>query len=122
MWMVAIEASLRSATLPTTCRRLRIRLDLEQGGPPDGTAVLPRWTQVPIHAALAVARRWPAGDTCLRRCLLVGHRIRELGPVLRIGVRRDEHGAFRAHAWLEIDGRTLDAGAEGFTTLRTTAR
>jgi hypothetical protein len=32
--------------------------------------------------------------------------------VLRIGVRKDDLGAVRAHAWLEVGGRTLDPLAE----------
>ena len=113
-----IEVGLRRSTVPDLCRWLRIRIDVDSATAP-GTdpAVLPRWTATPVRACLAVAARWPAGDTCLRRCLLLGHRLRALDPVLRIGVRRDEGGAFGAHAWLELDGRTLDGSAGGFATL-----
>lgn len=113
-----IEIELRRSTVPDLCRRLRIRLDLDSATAPGADpVVLPRWTATPVRACLEVAARWPAGDTCLRRCLLVGHRLRTLDPVLRIGVRRDEVGAFGAHAWLEVDGRTLDGSAGGFTAL-----
>lgn len=113
-----IEIGLRRSTVPDLCRRLGIGIDVDNAtAPGPDPAVLPRWAATPVRACLAVAARWPAGDTCLRRCLLVGHRLRALGPVLRIGVRRDEAGAFGAHAWLELDGRTLDASAGGFTAL-----
>lgn len=100
-----------------------MRVDLDAAAPPADSAgslspwTLPRWTRPRVQAALLVAERWPAGDTCLRRCLLVGHRLRRLDPVLRIGVRRDETGVFQAHSWLEIAGRSLDAGSDGFATL-----
>ena len=67
--------------------------------------------------ALLATSRWRAGDTCLRRCLLLGQRLRRLDPVLRIGVRRDEPGAFQAHSWLKISGRSLDIGSADFETL-----
>lgn len=121
--MTLIELSLRTSDLTTTCRRLGVRHDLESAAPaPVEVAVLPRNTRAAVLAALAVVARWPAGDTCLRRSLLTGHRLRRLGPVLRIGVRRDEKGAFSAHSWLEIEGRTLDPTASEFSVLGSTGR
>lgn len=119
LWtMVVIEAGLRTTDLPTTCRRLRVGLDLKSATPPVlDVAVLPRKTRAAMWAAKAVASRWPAGDTCLRRCLLVGHRLRALDPVLRIGVKRGADGAFAAHSWLEIHGRTLDPTASEYAVL-----
>lgn len=116
--MVAIEALLRTTDLPTTCRRLGIACDLASADPPaTEVAVLPRRTRRVVLACRMVVAHWPAGDTCLRRCLLTGHRLRRLHPVLRIGVRRDEDGRFSAHSWLEVGGRTLDAAAQEFGTL-----
>ena len=116
--MVLIELSLRTSDLPTTCRRLGVRFDLDSAAPPAAErAVLPPELWATVRACRAVLLRWPAGDTCLRRCLLVGHRVRRLRPVLRIGVRRGDDGAFAAHSWLEIDGRTLDPTAAGYSTL-----
>src|SRR5690348_4475058 len=93
--LLVIEASLRRTTLPVTCRRLRVRLDLDGVAPPGGgVPPLPRWALPRVRAARFVSARWPAGDTCLRRCLLLGNRLRDLDPVLRIGVRRDGSGAF----------------------------
>jgi hypothetical protein len=116
--MMVIEISLRTASLPTTCRRLGVGCDLVGVGPPAAApAVLPRNKRAAVRACLAVVSRWPPGDTCLRRCLLLGHRLRGLQPVLRIGVKRDQNGAFAAHSWLEIGGRTLDPSASEFVAL-----
>lgn len=117
-WLLVIESCLRGGTLPATCRRLGVRLDLSTAAAPaEKVVTLPHFARIPMRAALAVTAFWPAGDTCLRRCLLIGHRLRVLGPVLRIGVRRDAAGVFSAHSWLEFDGRTLDPGATGFAAL-----
>lgn len=116
-WMVRIEVSLRRHDLATTCRALGIGHDLDSAAPPaTERAVLPRRARPAVLASRFVVALWPAGNTCLRRCLLIGHRLRELSPVLRIGVRRDGAGLL-AHSWLEIDGRTLDPSAAGFATL-----
>lgn len=119
LWtMTVIETSLRTVDLPATCRRLRLRLDLKSETPPGmDPVVLPRNTRAAMWAARAVISRWPAGDTCLRRCLLIGHRLRALDPVLRIGVKRDAQGTFAAHSWLEIRGRTLDPTATEYAVL-----
>ena len=117
-----IEMSLRRTTLPITCRRLRVRLDLAGAAAAEGAVpVLPRWAWPRVRAANLVTAHWPAGDTCLRRCLLVGNRLRRLDPVLRIGIRR-AGGTFGAHSWLEIDGRPLDVDAGEFGVLGRTVR
>lgn len=116
--MVVIEISLRTSDLPATCRRLRVACDLDGLAPPAADlAVLPRRTRPAVLASLAVVSWWPAGDTCLRRCLLIGHRLRRLGTVLRIGVKRDANGEFSAHSWLEFDGSTVDPTAFEFAPL-----
>jgi hypothetical protein len=64
---------------------------------------------------------WPFGGTCLRRSLLVGNRLRSLGPTIRIGV--GPSGApMAAHAWVEIDGGYFDPEAARFSALSKTAR
>ena len=116
--MARIEISLRRSDLRATCRRLGVRCDLTSTtAPADSPAVLPRWTRAPIRASYFVVSHWPAGDTCLRQCLLIGHRLRDLEPVLRIGVRREADGAFSAHSWLEIDGKALDPTAARYAVL-----
>ncbi len=116
--MVVIEISLRTTDLRATCRRLGVSCELASPAlPATELAVLPRRTRRAVRASLVVVSHWPAGDTCLRRCLLVGHRLRKLQPVLRIGVKRDTRGEFSAHSWLEFGGRTLDPTASEFATL-----
>jgi hypothetical protein len=50
--------------------------------------------------------RYPWNRTCLRRAAILYYMFRSTGRVvsLCIGVRRDEHGALLAHAWLLRDG------------------
>jgi hypothetical protein len=115
--MVRIEVLLRRSDLRETCRCLGVRCDLTSTSGAKTLAVLPRHTRAPIRASYFVVSRWPAGDTCLRQCLLIGHRLRELSPVLRIGVRREADGTFSAHSWLEIDGGALDPAAERYAVL-----
>ena len=50
---------------------------------------------------------------CLRRSLVMGHVLRRHDPVLRIGVRRTD-GGFSAHAWVEVAGEAVEAGAEEY--------
>ncbi|WP_379617337.1 lasso peptide biosynthesis B2 protein [Pseudonocardia sp. GCM10023141] len=116
--MVAVEVLLRTQDLPTTCRMLGVQYDPADSSPPSEVAArLPRRVRRRVLASTMVIAHWPAGDSCLRRCLLIGHRLRREGPALRIGVRRTESGAFSAHSWLEFDGRTLDPTASAFATL-----
>jgi hypothetical protein len=121
--MVFIELSLRWSDLPTMCRRLRLALDLDSGVPPASeVVVLKGRSRRVVRGTLIVAAHWPAGDTCLRRSLLLGHRLRRMRPVLRIGVKRDADGAFLAHSWLELDGATFDPSSVDFVALGAVGR
>lgn len=70
--------------------------------PPD--ADLAEWTET-------VLRRLPPPwrYTCLRRGIVLYYLLRKAGrqATLHIGVRRDDHGAFVAHAWLTRAGALL---------------
>lgn len=136
---VAVETGLRVTTLPRLCGLLGVRLGIEPGraGAADGAAgESPHGTRIPAadpsgavailpvgaRARVAACNRvmgvWPFGDTCLRRCLLLGQRLRRLDPVLRIGVHADgPAGRPGAHSWLEIGGLPLEAGVERFALL-----
>lgn len=115
-WLTRIELRLRRHPLPVVCRKLGIELDLRSAAPPATEhVVLPRRTRTAVLACTYAVARWPLGGTCLRNCLVLGHRLRMLDPVLRIGVRRD--GELSVHSWLEIAGRTLDATAVQYATL-----
>lgn len=115
---VAVEVGLRVTTLPRLARALGVRLDGPPADPADPLAVLPAWTRLPLSRVEAVLRRWPWDDTCLRRSLVAGQRLRGLDPVLRVGVRHGaQPGAVAAHAWLEVGGRRIDRSAEGYVPL-----
>lgn len=117
-WLTRIELGLRRRDLPSLCRTLGIDFDLRSAAPPaTDQVILPRRTRTAVLACAYAVAVWPAGDTCLRRCLVLGRRLRMLDPVLRIGVRRD--GELVVHSWLEIGGRTLDATAGQYATLGT---
>ena len=114
--LARIEWSLRHEPLPRTAARSRLTLspDGEPGAP--GRPSLPVWAKRRGELALAVLRRGPVPDTCLRRALLLGHRWAALSPTLVIGVRETE-GRIAAHAWLRIDGIDLDPTAPEFAVL-----
>jgi hypothetical protein len=115
--LARIEWGLRRSTLP----KLVGRLGIGWGGAPKAidpeVDALPSWAGRRFRIALAVCKRWPFGDTCLRRSLLIGNRLSSLEPVLRIGVDRPAEGLL-AHAWLEIDGRSLDPESKNFATMQ----
>ncbi|MFL5385710.1 MAG: lasso peptide biosynthesis B2 protein [Longimicrobiaceae bacterium] len=64
----------------------------------------------------AAARRVPDAS-CLTRALAARWLLAEaaLDSTLHFGHRRDERGAFAAHAWLEHEGRVLVGGDEDLT-------
>jgi len=86
-------------------------------------AAAPRPRARPAHAGVspdrmawlvrAAARRVPDAS-CLTRALAVRWLLAEasLDSTLHFGHRRDERGAFAAHAWLEHQGRVLVGGEE----------
>lgn len=123
---LVVEAGLRLSTLPRLTRLLGIRLaeDCVSGKQQD-SALRPglpvTWIRRRALAVNRVFRHWPFDDTCLRRALVLGHRLRRLDPALVIGVRYDESGAVAAHAWLVVAGVSLDPLAtqyEAFSDLR----
>ena len=56
---------------------------------------------------------------CLPRSVALAAMLERAGahPVLILGCRRGEDAAWVAHAWVEVDGRPLDAGAGAFMPL-----
>lgn len=112
-----VEWGLRRGTLPQLCDRLGVRLESGPTGSvpvqPAWPATVPRWQVVQVVTLVGrLTRRWPFGDTCLRRCLVTGHLLARIGtPVtVVIGVRRVD-GVVQAHSWLEIGGMSLDASS-----------
>jgi transglutaminase superfamily protein len=69
-------------------------------------------------AVTTAARHVPGARHCLTKAI-VGRSLLEAAGVpvsLRVGVRRDDDGAIRGHAWLDgPDGVVMDAGEDPFT-------
>jgi hypothetical protein len=108
------EWGLRYRTLPATARALGVGTHAIQSATqetivePDRLA-LPAWAWRRARIAAIVMRRWPFGDTCLRRALVTGNRLAPLAPQLMIGVHAAEAPQdVEAHAWLRIGGVDLD--------------
>jgi hypothetical protein len=74
-----------------------------------------------VWAVRTVGRAFPAFSTCLTNALAAHVLLARRGYLsnLRIGVTRDEKGAFTAHAWLEQEGAVLIGGdwSDGFTPM-----
>ena len=62
-------------------------------------------------------RSWPRKNSCLRRALVLGFRIRGANPVLLIGVAKED-GKIRAHAWIEVDDQVIGERGGDFAPLR----
>lgn len=114
-----VEVGVRCGRLPPLARLLGVELRLDGASPAATRALLPWWTVESVRATDALYRRVPLEGTCLRRALVLGHRLRRLSPVLRIGVRPADppETGIQAHAWLEIDGASLDPSAARYATL-----
>ena len=73
-----VEWGLRRSTLPITAARLGVELNLDAT---DRTAygprrALPGWAIRKMQVAGVVMSFWPFGNTCLRRALVIGSRVR----------------------------------------------
>jgi hypothetical protein len=118
---VLVELALRSSRLPRVAKLCGVRLDLTSAPLASGAPViLPAGSGRKLRAVDLVMSRWPLGDTCLRRCLVLGQRLHRLAPVLRIGVAFDASRSFVAHSWLEVGGQSLDAQLEEFAAFGST--
>jgi hypothetical protein len=114
-----VEYSLRRHDLPTTAARFGLRLGSTSanGSTPEPRERLPMWAARRARLTLIVMRLWPFGDTCLRKSLVMGNRLRSLSPQLFIGVRSANDEAFAAHAWLRITGIDIDPASNQYMVL-----
>lgn len=109
---VAVEALLKFTSLPHACSVLGVTLDIRNGSTADGNLPSPKPEHttrrvLSIHDQVAlVYARLPLPDTCLRRALTAGFRLRRFKPRLVLGVKKS--GSLAAHAWLEFNGVVLD--------------
>lgn len=119
---VVAELAVRTVPLPRLTRLLGIAL-IDSDAPDD----VPLPARRPGLDGATVARRaamvdrlyrgWPRKDSCLRRALVLGYRIRRARPVLSIGVA-NENGSIRAHAWIEVDGHVVGDDTGDYAPLR----
>lgn len=118
MWAVAIEIAVRILSLPRLARALRLRMQDDEF-PNHETEISQRHRQAETRAKPVdrFYRHWPIGDYCLRRALVLGRELRDLDPVLRIGVARED-GTVKAHAWVEVDGKAVGGEGGTFAPLR----
>jgi hypothetical protein len=104
-----IEFSLRRRGLPATVSTFGLRFGQLEPTDDATRVALPTWATRRARIALLVMRFWPFGDTCLRKSLVIGSRLRALSPQLFIGVRAaGGAGDISAHAWLRITGIDID--------------
>lgn len=74
---------------------------------PAGPCVAPENTARMVDAAALFL-----GASCLPRSLVLWRLLRARGAVIRLGVAHPALQGFAAHAWVEIDGRALNATAD----------
>jgi hypothetical protein len=107
-----VEVLIRWVPLPKLSRLLGIELDLSpatQARPRLPSRELPTGARRQLRWTSRVVDAWPfSSGPCLRRSLAAGHLLRHDRPALRLGVAGTGDD-IRAHAWLEIDGRPLEA-------------
>ncbi len=100
-----VEFGLRYLTLPRLSKALGLRLTFDTSEVENLEATATPRSQLSAtqrQKAWAVDRLyacWPFPDTCLRRALVIGFRVRREQPLLRIGAPTE--GEFIAHAWVE---------------------
>lgn len=117
MIAAVVELGLRTVRLPRLAQFLGTPLaTAESSATPIEKAAFPSWARRRLAAARRALRHWPFDDTCLRVALVGGCLLRSLDPQLRIGVARQD-GEIRAHAWIEVGGRSLDPGSRDFATV-----
>ena len=108
------EVGLRASGLRRTAQVLGVKLGGESQTMGDAAgSELPLWAHRRLRTVDRVMRRWPFGDTCLRRALVGAQRLRRLDPQVVVGVRLVDD-AFGAHAWIRVDGCDLDVEARSY--------
>jgi hypothetical protein len=107
-----VEALIRWVPLPRLTALLRVDLNLapmRDGRHQLLVSELPPAARRQLRCASRVADGWPLSKgPCLRRSLVAGHLLRRHHPAIRLGVAGTGDD-IHAHAWLEIDGRPLEA-------------
>jgi hypothetical protein len=118
VWCLAAvtELLLRFVSLRRLTALYRVQWNVEPTEPAGEDLQLPPWARQRLRIVGVVMQRWPVDGVCLRESLVAGQRLRKLSPVLRLGVDRQGSSVI-AHAWLEINGRSLDARSQLYSVL-----
>lgn len=111
----AAEVCVRTMRLPTMARLFGVRPVGPQTTPPIDSSEFPDWARHRVRLVERVSRHWPGDGPCLRKSLVMGQRLRSLDPALHVGVNGID--GVRAHAWVSVGGRSLDAEARRFEEL-----
>jgi hypothetical protein len=115
--LVVVEWGIRQRSLPEVCDRLGLAFASPDPHHVARPAPDREWVARRVRAVARLLPLWPFGDTCLRRCLVLGALLAEVAPTLVIGVRRAEDQSVVAHSWLEISGRPVDPTAPSYAVL-----
>lgn len=110
------ELGLRSVGAGRTARLLGVQIRSTSVPSDSRPAHLPSWSAARMRVVRKVMQRWPVDGECLRESLVLASRLRTLSPIVRIGVTR-EHDLVRAHAWVEVAGRSLDPTSDRYHPL-----
>jgi hypothetical protein len=105
-----VERALRAGGLSRAARISGVRVGMNGSAADVGTVSQVSFTvreREQLDTAWRMLRQPPFNGTCLRRALVGGYFVRHRDPLLRIGVTKRD-GEVAAHAWLEIDGVSLD--------------
>lgn len=117
-----VEPAIRLLPLRTAARLAGACLVLDDvAADRDAWAELSEADRERCDLALRLLRRRPFRATCLRRSLVLATLLRHRTPALRVGVAKSG-GVVAAHAWLELDGATLDPDAADYRGLAPVAR
>jgi hypothetical protein len=115
-----VERALRAGGLAHAARIGGVRVGMTGSAADVGTIHQMSFTErerEQLDTAWRLLRQPPFNGTCLRRALVGGYFVRHRDPLLRIGVTKVD-GEVAAHAWLEIDGVSLDPdGADKYAVL-----
>lgn len=115
---VAAEVAVRFISLRKLTRSLGIQM--RDASPDSGGSTTETIDASLLERADAVSkvyRVWPGDGSCLRRSVVLGFRLREHQPVLRLGVGRNA-GKIEGHAWIEVDGMVVGEGPGDYIPLR----
>lgn len=110
------ELAVRVVPLPLLARVAGVPLATDAPHDGDARRLLAPRDLARLDLAMRVVRARPLRATCLRRSLVAGHLLRRYHPRLRLGVAKDS-GAVAAHAWIEVDGMSLDPESAAYRAL-----